>query len=198
MLLELRARHKIGERPLIVWEPIPSSCSAQNRMKFVDACQLVDVFSPNHLEMEAVYEEQPSGQLNVENLKKYIRYFQNASIEPDGAGYVLVRAGTEGCVIKSRSMRPYWPPAFYQPGDQKVIDHTGAGNAFLGGFTAGLLQTGCPKEACHFGSVAATFALEQLGLPTRSVVDDVEQWNGVDVWTRLADYKTLLDPSSTC
>jgi sugar/nucleoside kinase (ribokinase family) len=48
----------------------------------------------------------------------------------------------------------------------KTVDTTGAGDAFTGGFLAGLLQ-GRDAETCgRIGSVVASFALEKLGCQT--------------------------------
>jgi len=46
-----------------------------------------------------------------------------------------------------------------------VVDTTGAGNAFCGGFLAGFIQTGDLLTAARYGRVAASFLVEQVGLP---------------------------------
>ena len=40
--------------------------------------------------------------------------------------------------------------------------------------------------AVKWGSVAASFVIEQDGLPTLTVADGRELWNGQDSWDRLA------------
>ena len=58
---------------------------------------------------------------------------------------------------------------------------------------AGWIETGDAVEASISGTVAASFAVEQVGLPylTRSEKGkgDMEVWNGVDVRERLAEYR---------
>ena len=44
-----------------------------------------------------------------------------------------------------------------------VVDTTGAGDAFCGGFLVGLARTGDPVVAARMGSVAASFAVEAVG-----------------------------------
>lgn len=63
-------------------------------------------------------------------------------------------------------------PAFYpspsintQAQNKKVVDTTGAGNAFLGGFSIGLHETGDEIEAAMYGIVAASLVCEQIGVP---------------------------------
>lgn len=44
-----------------------------------------------------------------------------------------------------------------------VVDDTGAGDAFCGGFLAGLLQTGDPVEAASYGVVSSSFVIQTRG-----------------------------------
>jgi sugar/nucleoside kinase (ribokinase family) len=57
------------------------------------------------------------------------------------------------------------------PGSDKVVDTTGAGNAFLGGAAVGYLQHHDFSLAAAYGSVAASFAVETVGLPEVSECD---------------------------
>lgn len=45
-----------------------------------------------------------------------------------------------------------------------VVDFTGAGDAFCGGFLAGMHRTGDPVYAALFGTVSASFAIEAAGI----------------------------------
>lgn len=69
----------------------------------------------------------------------------------------------------------------------------GGGNAFLGGFCAGL-SSGLPAEgftdieiAAFYGNVAASYAIEQLSVPQLSVTQGKELWNGSNPYSRLAE-----------
>jgi sugar/nucleoside kinase (ribokinase family) len=44
-----------------------------------------------------------------------------------------------------------------------MIDPTGAGDVFGGGFLVGLSKTGSPLQAVMYGNVAASFAVEGNG-----------------------------------
>ncbi|ORX40076.1 Ribokinase-like protein [Kockovaella imperatae] len=60
----------------------------------------------------------------------------------------------------------------------RVVDPTGAGNAFMGGLAAAF-SLGCDiEEACIWASVAASFTIEQHGLPHIKNVGGKELWNG--------------------
>lgn len=65
---------------------------------------------------------------------------------------------------------------------------------FLGAFTATLAQTGDPKEAAIFGSVAASFAMEQYGIPklTKKFFGIPEQCNGTVVAARIKKSRAHL------
>ncbi|KAF4628487.1 hypothetical protein G7Y89_g9661 [Cudoniella acicularis] len=74
----------------------------------------------------------------------------------------------------------------------KVIDPTGGGNAFLGGLAIALSRGKEILEAAAWGSVAASFAIEQVGIPVLKI-DDLgeETWNGVTVEERLGRFVEL-------
>ncbi len=46
----------------------------------------------------------------------------------------------------------------------KVVDPTGAGDAFCGGFLVGMARTGDPVRACLHGAVSASFIIEEFGV----------------------------------
>ena len=46
----------------------------------------------------------------------------------------------------------------------QVVDPTGAGDAFCGGFLVGLARSGDPVQACLYGAVSASFIIEQFGV----------------------------------
>ncbi|KAI1426836.1 Ribokinase-like protein [Xylaria sp. FL1777] len=75
----------------------------------------------------------------------------------------------------------------------KVIDPTGGGNTFLGGLAVALARGKGLEEAAAWGSVAASFAIEQVGVPTLGHDDEgCETWNGVRVDERFEEFKTRL------
>ncbi|KAJ8129396.1 hypothetical protein O1611_g4234 [Lasiodiplodia mahajangana] len=75
----------------------------------------------------------------------------------------------------------------------KVVDPTGGGNTFLGGLAVALARGKGVEEAAAWGSVAASFAIEQIGMPTLGHDDDGhETWNGVRVDERFEEFKTRL------
>ncbi|KAI1298916.1 Ribokinase-like protein [Xylaria venustula] len=75
----------------------------------------------------------------------------------------------------------------------KVVDPTGGGNTFLGGLAVALARGKGLEEAAAWGSVAASFAIEQIGVPALGHDDEGrETWNGVRVEERFEEFKTRL------
>jgi hypothetical protein len=104
----------------------------------------------------------------------------------------VVRCAEHGALVLGRAVPAAWVPAYWNnvigcnssldplPSSEQrqqpipsrhpqVVDTTGAGNCFLGGFAVGLLETGDPVKAAHYGAVAASFVVQQLGLPKLEV-----------------------------
>ena len=205
----------LSEKPIFVWEPMEHSCRPSERMSFYEALKYVDVFSPNHDEMQALFADLPNA--NLKDLGQ-----RGAEIDPrtsevspfglylllkangfgDKACALILRQGEKGCTVCSAN-RQFRVPAYHraftdlspEERDQwvnKVIDVTGGGNAFLGGFCIGLGVMSRRREedpsldlsdfegAAFYGTVAASFAIEQIGMPkvTYKDSDGTELWNG--------------------
>ncbi|PQE31235.1 hypothetical protein CJF32_00001806 [Rutstroemia sp. NJR-2017a WRK4] len=81
---------------------------------------------------------------------------------------------------------PYWEG---ETAKEKVVDPTGGGNGFLGGLAVGLARGKGVIEASAWGTVAASFAIEQVGVPELGADEEGnETWNGVKVEDRLKEY----------
>jgi sugar/nucleoside kinase (ribokinase family) len=192
-LRALRVQRGITESPFIVWEPFPAACSIANRQAFLESCKLVDVFSPNHLEMEALFETAATtAPYHKGKLEEYAQEFAKAT-GPCGSGAVIVRCGEHGSLTVQDGPVKLWLPPYYEMGSSGVVDPTGAGNAFLGGFMAGWKATGDLQEASCCGTVSASFAIEQIGLPSLDFDGDDGLCNGVRVLDRLAQYKVRIN-----
>ncbi|CAG8084966.1 unnamed protein product [Penicillium nalgiovense] len=191
-ILALREKEGILDRPLIIWEPAPLSCKSENLEACLETAALVDVFSPNHLELAAFFGQSPAPDRS--EIARLGSKFLASGVGPEGKGAIVIRAGENGCFVQSCTTSRWLPP-FYKAdiGEEqpaKVVDPTGAGNAFLGGYAIGYLQRkGDILEAACYGSVAASFALEQVGMPERSNEGGEELWNGESVVRRLQEYR---------
>ncbi|KAF2096536.1 pfkB family kinase [Rhizodiscina lignyota] len=197
-LFTLRLDGGVQDHPLIIWEPFPASCRPENLSAALRACELVDVFSPNHLQLAAFFSSGcDSHAFSQDRIQEQTLTFLNTRRQAEWHGCVAVRAGEHGCFIASNgSFR--WLPPFYGPKEDlaKVKDPTGAGNAFLGGFSIGFINTGESLQAAKYGTVAASFALEQTSLPQRTVDAAGEKWNDSIFEERLQELNSRLQVTS--
>ena len=74
-----------------------------------------------------------------------------------------------------------------------MVDPTGGGNTFLGALAVALARGKTLEEAAAWATVAASFAIEQVGVPTLGCdAEGRETWNGVRVDDRFEEFKTRL------
>ncbi|BEJ13470.1 hypothetical protein CspHIS471_0306440 [Cutaneotrichosporon sp. HIS471] len=180
-LLDLLSDLPSSWQPKVIFEPAPSSCHPSEREAFEAAAQRVHTLSPNHEELLSIYdrtlpEEEGEIRMVVNEIVTYLLGL--------GVPVVAVRCGASGaCIGTVEGLR--WVPSFFEE-QYRVRDVTGAGNAFIGGYIAGLSLTGDPYTAALYGTVSASFVIEQLGPPSLSVSTEGELWNGDSAQHRLA------------
>ena len=78
-----------------------------------------------------------------------------------GCEMVIIKRGSQGQYVYQRSSGQRWSVPAYPA---RVVDLTGAGDAFCGGFLAGYRQHYQPLEAALCGNVAASFVIEGSGV----------------------------------
>lgn len=87
-----------------------------------------------------------------------------------GAGAALITLGGQGSLLHSRDQSIHIP--IFSAG--KVIDTTGAGDAFNGGFAAALARGEAPEAAARFGSATAGISVTRLGTaPSMPHLDEI-------------------------
>ncbi|RPA90236.1 Ribokinase-like protein, partial [Choiromyces venosus 120613-1] len=189
--------------PLIVWEPVPDSCQPTHILEMYQTLKTVHIISPNHGELTGFYGiEDPIERNNPDTIEflagKIVEVGIGPQERPNGA--IIVRAGQLGCLIACKKHAPVWLPAYYQPtegggNNPKVVDPTGGGNTFIGGMSISLARNGSTKFvlAAAMGIVAASFAIEQVGIPKLEMVDGQERWNGVNVKERMEEYRKRVE-----
>jgi sugar/nucleoside kinase (ribokinase family) len=169
--------------PILVWEPIPDLCTPDEQQNIFNAAKLVDVISPNNQELASIFTSKTQTEPPYHE-EEYSKAFLASGIGQDGHGSIVVRCGSQGCYAASRT-ESQWLPAYHSQGGDKVKDPTGGGNTFLGGLAVALARGKTLHEACIWASVAASFAIEQIGLPVLTEGPEGERWNGEDVWKRV-------------
>jgi sugar/nucleoside kinase (ribokinase family) len=133
--------------PIISLEPFKPAERPPSDEALRQLCSAADIFSPNLVEAQSLVGSGAPDEL--------ARRLADA-----GARIVTLRMGAEGSLVYSSGTVLYVPAV-----PTTVIDPTGAGNAYCGGFLAGYVQTGDVLTAARYGAVAASFLVEQVGLP---------------------------------
>jgi len=109
---------------------------------------LSDAFLPSEAEARLLFGPHPSR-------AKMARRLANA-----GAPVVVLKLGAEGSLIYQRKTDCF---THIPAAPARVMDVTGAGDAFCGAFAVGLSETGDPVTAARWGAVAASFVIEGFG-----------------------------------
>jgi sugar/nucleoside kinase (ribokinase family) len=154
-LREWMARLRAAGCGHILWEPWNAFCRPENRELFGQLAPLLDVVSPNLLQAQ-----------RLTGLKEP-RQVLAALLEP-GVRMVVLRLGEAGSLVAGHGEAAVAVPAVPV---SNIVDVTGAGNAYCGGFLVGLAETSDPGHAGRYGAVSASFALEQFGAMV--AVDDL-------------------------
>jgi len=131
----------------IMWEPTPLQTSGTIAEKRAVLAH-VDVFSPDR--GEAI---QLTGRETSQDAI--------ATLLDWGARIVALRMGGDGSRVDTAEGESYRIPAV----PATVVDTTGAGDAYCGGFLVALTNGATVAEAGASAAVSASFAIEQFGVP---------------------------------
>jgi len=178
-----------GWHPTVIYEPIPDRCVPEELDPLVKVLPQINILSPNAEEALGLLSLPlpPSRKLIEEAAHRFLEL----GVGADGKGCVIIRSGSMGACVAQKDQPMRWVPAFWTSKDEdKIVDVTGAGNSFLGGLAAGLLlEDGDVFKASFHASVAASFIIEQQGLPTISLANGSTLWNGDSPQRRLDELK---------
>lgn len=143
--IELRARG----RPLITLDPSAALMDPANRSALLTVIRGLDAFLPSEQEALTFFRpERPDLQQAAEALGDM------------GCRIVVIKCGVQGSLLFEREARRHWRVPAYP---SNVRDLNGAGDAFCGGFLAGLGATGDAVQACLYGTVSASMVIEGGG-----------------------------------
>lgn len=198
-------------RSKIVFEPIPDLCLPSEFESLKLALRAVDVMSPNAEELAGFFDA-----TKVRKQSEMADLIMRSGIGMDRSGALVVREGKDGVTIYTNRWSVHLPAYHTAASSNMVKDPTGGGNAYLGGLAMGLNRKVEPKTelfdellegtlvalqkfgssastllyAGIYASVAASYVIEQAGMPSLSVSADGGEglWNGESVASRLGKY----------
>lgn len=141
--------HNLRQQGMVVsvetFRPVERPLTRANLLHILQA---TDVFSANEVEAASIV-----GHATPQEMAQ--------RLITAGARLVVLRLGSSGALICAASGEMWHIPAL----ETAVVDPVGAGNAFCGGFLASWVQTADLRHAGLCGAVAASYLLEQVGLP---------------------------------
>lgn len=146
---------------LVLWEPLQQIMLPENAQairSLLSECQ-IDILSPNLVEARGIY-----GDLTPDELV--------TAMLADGAQRVALRMGEAGSIVADQTGERYHSGTV---STGRIIDQTGAGNTYCGGFLAGLMQGKKLNEAGAMAAVSASFCLEQVGVIQPKFASPVER-----------------------
>lgn len=131
-------------------EPIVDAETPGRRRDIILACLgHTDIFSPGLSDAYGLLGHQPVRDLLT-------------ALADRGPRLVLLRQGAAGSTVYDRQADRFWQvPA----APAQVVDVTGGGNAYCGGFLVGWLEHGQVEQAAARAAVSAAITLEQVGPP---------------------------------
>ena len=128
-----------------------------------DMLHLVDYVTPNESEAEALTGQVVTTLEEAEAAARILR--------AKGAGAAIITLGDKGALYHDRKRTVHVPPFHAGP----VVETTGAGDAFNGGFAAALAEGMDPVDAVRFGSATAGISVTRAGtapsMPSRAEID---------------------------
>lgn len=134
--------------------------------------QLVDILVPNETEFAALVRQLPQirrRSFRERDLQRMPAAKMHALCREFGVPTLIVTLGSRGCFVSEKSGFLQLPAHR----DIRVVDTTGAGDAFCGGFAAGLVRcSGRVADAARLGNAVAALSITKAGaasaMPTRS------------------------------
>lgn len=110
---------------------------------------LIDYFIPSYVEAHYLVQEENPADMAEKLLDK-------------GCKNVIIKLGDEGCYV-SDGKRAELVPSFHP---KEVVDTTGAGDNFVGGFMAGLTEGMDLWEAARYANAVAAVSVTKMGAVT--------------------------------
>lgn len=130
----------------------------------------VDILTPNETEASILSGIEVK---NMEGAQKAAEFFVEKGVKS-----VVITLGSNGVYIKSKEYEGH-VPAFKL---DNVVDTTGAGDAFNGGFATALAEGRSIRDAAIFGNAVAGISVTRVGtapaMPTRQEVEEFLKKHG--------------------
>lgn len=173
--IESALRFGRGHGAKTILNPAPANASVSDAM-----LQLADVLTPNETEFSALLARVADKRVDAAELAQCDDATLHALARELCAGTVVVTLGAQGCFVSHGANRRGDDVACHRvaAAPAKVIDTTGAGDAFNGALAASLAQrpglsfAGHVRFATHYAALSTERDGAALAMPTRTEVSE--------------------------
>jgi ribokinase len=155
----------------VIWDP--GVYVNDGLESLIPVLQYVDYFILNHHEYEILLGTSDPKKVS-EELKRYVKNITT-----------LIKQGSNGCIISESDMKTiiHMDAVPLERLGLEVVNTVGCGDAFIGGFAAGIVQgknhLEALRQACAAGSYKAT-RIETRGGPTKKQLEKlIDEWKNV-------------------
>jgi ribokinase len=142
----------------VILNPAPAKAVSR------DLLSLVDILVPNETEASQLSGIQVVDIASAEAAAK--------ALLSSGVGIVVITLGEKGALLATSTAVRHVPSV-----EVKAVDTTAAGDAFVGGLAAALVQGLSPEDAVRYATCAGALAVTKFGaqtsLPTKAEVDRI-------------------------
>ena len=166
---------------VVLVDPHLDGIYPENRELWDELLKKINIFLPSEDELIRFF-----GIEKQEDISSYIPYLRE--IASEGPEVVCVKIGPRGVLAYDKRCDKCWQVPAY---NSKIVDVTGCGDAFCGGFLSSYVQDSDVYRAALCGSVSSSFNIEQLGSMGNFAV------NVEDVQLRYKEFEAM-NPSSHC
>ncbi len=146
---QLIAGMKRGNVHTFILDPAPDSMTPTARRELPALLNGVTVFAPSMEELGNLFWGET-----------YDPWKMAEMVSLYGCEYVVVKCGARGQLLYDSETKRKWEVPAYPA---RVVDPTGAGDAFCGGFMAGYCKNYDPLEGVLYGNVSASLKVEGSG-----------------------------------
>lgn len=156
---------------IIAVDPHFQGVYPQYRDRWEKLLKKIDIFLPSEEELIRFFNIKPQ-----ESLDGYIPFLKDLSSR--GIEVICVKLGARGVLVYERNADVTWHIPAYPV--KEIVDVTGCGDAFCGGFMASYVRNHDAYISAVYGAVSASFNLEQYGVLHNFSIDHnrvVERFN---------------------
>ena len=151
------------EDAVLLVDPHFNAVFSDNTENWIDLFSKIDIWAPSENELTDFF-----GIKAQDDLRDYIPYLKK--ITSYGTKICVLKLGARGAMAYDSEADKAWHVPAYP--HSTVLDVTGCGDTFCGGFMSGFMNTGSTFEALKYGCTAASFCIDHYDSRKNYLVEE--------------------------